>query len=232
MGFGYLFLGFLLTFNIPYAEYSDFFATALMLWGLSTLSPYAKGFQTAFRTGIVLAGIHFVRLFFGIFELLSLFTLPAPVVSGVAAASLLVRAVFIWFIFAGIDEVAKETDLPKLREHALRSRFLTPVFCAAGLVLEVGVFTHMTAFLGYYLLGYIIFGILYAFFNAKTVYECYILICFEGEENMDRKPSRFGFVNRFRKWSDEQDEKTVRRRAEDRARKEQKKKERGRNDKR
>lgn len=224
MGFGYLFLGFLLTFNIPYAEYSDFFATALMLWGLSTLSPYAKGFRVAFRTGFALAAIHLIRLFFGLFDLLALFSLPTPLVSAVAATSLLVRAAFYWFVFIGIDEVAMQTDLPKLREHALRSRFLTPVFFTAGIVLEVGVFSHMTTFLGYYLLGYILFGILFAFLNAKTVYECYILICFEGEENMERKPSRFGFVNRFRKWSDEQDEKTVKRRAEDRARKEQKRK--------
>ena len=227
MGFGYLFIGFLLTFNIPYAEYSDFFATALMLWGLFTLSPYAKGFRIAFRTGFVLCALHFIRLIFGLLKLLALFTVPAPIVSGVAAASLLARAVFYWFLFVGIDEVARETDLPKLREHALRSRFLTPVFFTVGLMLEVGVFTHMTTFLGYYLLGYILFGILFAFFNAKTVYECYILICFEGDENMDRdrKPSRFGFVNRFRKWSDEQDEKTVQRRAEDRARKEERRRE-------
>lgn len=224
MGFGYLFVGFLLTFNIPYAEYSDFFATALMLWGLSTLAPYAKGFRVAFRTGFALGALHLIRLFLGIFDLLALFTVPAPIVSSVATASLLVRAVFYWFLFAGIDEVARETELPKLREHALRSRFLTPVFFTAGLLLEVGVFSHMSAFLGYYLLGYILFGIIFAFFNAKTAYECYILICFEGDENMDRKPSRFGFINRFRKWSDEQDEKTVQRRAEDRARKEARRK--------
>jgi len=52
MGFGYVFLGCLLTCNVTYHTYTDIFAVALMLLGLSTLAPYARGFSLSFKAGL------------------------------------------------------------------------------------------------------------------------------------------------------------------------------------
>lgn len=191
MGFGYVFLGCLLTCNVTYHTYTDIFAVALMLLGLSTLAPYARGFALSFKAGIPFLAVSGVSFFVSVFKLIGLWSPPALLVSSLTVLSLACRFCFFWFFFIGVDEVARETDIPKLRAHALRSRFLTPIFCAAALFLEIGLFTEHTVFLKYYLLGYLLFGIIYAVLNSKTVYECYILICFEGDENMDAKPSRF-----------------------------------------
>lgn len=193
MGFGYVFLGCLFTFNITFNDYTDVFAVALMLLGLSTLVPYAKGFRLAFRAGLPLLAVSLVSFFLEIFGLIGLFHAPTALVSMLAAASIACKCVFFWSFFLGVEEISVETDIPKLRAHAMRSRFLTPIFGVMGLLLELGVFTAHTVFLKYYLLGYLLFGLIYAFLNAKTVYECYILICYEGDENMDApKRSLFG----------------------------------------
>lgn len=190
MGFGYVFLGCLLTCNVTYHTYTDIFAVALMLLGLSTLAPYARGFALSFKAGIPFLAVSGVSFFISVFNLIGLWEAPAVLVSALAILSLVCRFFFFWLFFMGVDEVATETDIPKLRAHALRSRFLTPVFCAAALFLELGLFTVHTVFLKYYLLGYLVFGVIYTLLNSKTVYECYMLICFEGDENMDSPPSR------------------------------------------
>ena len=190
MGFGYVFLGCLLTCNVTYHTYTDVFAVALMLLGLSTLSPYARGFALSFRAGIPFLAVSAVSFFVSVFSLIGLWTAPVALVSSLTVLSLVCRFFFFWLFFVGVDEVAKQTDIPKLRAHALRSRFLTPIFCAMALFLEIGFFTEHTVFLQYYLLGYLVFGVIYSLLNSKTVYECYMLICFEGDENMDAKPEK------------------------------------------
>ena len=194
MGFGYVFLGCLLTVNIPYHNYTDGFAVALILFGLSTLAPYARGFSLAFKAGLPLLGVGFLSFFAEILRLIGLWSAPALLFSLLSIVMLIGKFFFYWFLFMGVDEVARETDIPKLRAHAMRSRFLTPIFCAMGLFLEAGLFSQHDVFLQYFLLAFILFGVIYALLNCKTVYECYMLICFEGDENMDEKPPRFSFA--------------------------------------
>ena len=190
MGFGYVFLGCLLTCNVTYHTYTDVFAVALMLFGLSTLVPYARGFALSFKAGIPFLAVSAISFLLSIISLIGLWSAPTILVSMLTVLSLVCRFFFFWLFFMGVDEVARETDIPKLRAHALRSRFLTPIFVATALFLEIGLFTEHTVFLQYYLLGYIVFGVLYSLLNSKTVYECYMLICFEGDENMDQKPEK------------------------------------------
>lgn len=183
MGFGYVFIGTLLFFNIPYHSFTDVFAVAMMLWGLSMLAPYAKGFAIALRAGMPYLAVCLIAFLLAILDLVGLWSLPT-LVSLTAAVGIVCKLFFLWFFFVGVDEVARETDILKLRRHALRTRFLTPVFCFAGLLMELGIFAQHTEFLKYYLLGYLLFGVIYAFFVSKTVYECYMMICYEGDEDM------------------------------------------------
>lgn len=193
MGFGYVFLGCLFTCNVTFNNYTDVFAVALMLLGLTTLAPHAKGFSLSLRAGMPLFVISLVAFALEILDLLYLFTAPTALISVLSVASVACKCVFFWTFFMGVEEIAQQTDLPKLRAHAMRSRFLTPIFAVMGILLEANVFTTHTVFLQYYLLGYILFGLIYGLLNCKTVYECYILICYEGDESMDApRPSLFG----------------------------------------
>ena len=68
MGFGYVFLGCLLTCNVTYHTYTDIFAVALMLLGLSTLAPYARGFALSFKAGIPFLAVSGVSFFVSVFK--------------------------------------------------------------------------------------------------------------------------------------------------------------------
>ena len=54
-----------------------------------------------------------------------------------------------------------------------------------------------------------IMQVIYAFFNVLLIFKCYAMICPEGEEDMQRKPSRFEFVNKMRKKQDEREQKAI-----------------------
>ena len=45
----------------------------------------------------------------------------------------------------------------------------------------------------------------WAVFNLVNLFGCYMYICPEGDEQMDRKPSKLGFVNDIRDKMDERD---------------------------
>ena len=64
----------------------------------------------------------------------------------------------------------------------------------------------------------------WAIFNLVNLFGCYMYICPEGDEDMERKPSRFGFVNDIRDKMDERDRQAREREAAARERKNNKKK--------
>lgn len=227
MGFGFLFVGYLLTFNfVGYNAYSDVFATALMLLGLSTLSAYGKYFRRAFFTGLPLLAIHIATFALAILGLLDLVTPSASLSLWLSVMGLLLRGLFICFTLKGVADISLETDIPVLRLRALRNLILYLPFVVLGMLLETNTFASLTSFLRVLLMFYMLYGLLVTFLNAKTFYEAYIWICLEGEESMERKSSRFGFINRLNALSDRMEERTLSRRAEDKQRREENKRKR------
>ena len=229
MGFGFLFVGYLLTFNfVGYNGYTDVFSTLLMLLGLSTLSTYGKSFKAAFYTALPLAVLHAGGFVVALGALLGLFTPTAELTTWLSVASLATKAVFLFFVLTGVAEISRETDIPVLRLRALRNRIFTLVFLTLGILLETDLFPTQTMLLGIVAMLYMLLGLLVTFLNAKCFYEAYIWICLEGEEQMERRPSRFGFINRLNAFSDKMEEQTLARRAEDKKRKEENKQKRNR----
>ncbi len=199
MGFGYIFLGSLFTVNYIAEGFTDVFAFALMLIGISHLVSYAKGFSLSFRIGIPLVAVSFVSFVLSILRALSVFSTPTFVFTAITIVSLVCKAFFYWFFFSGVYEVAREADIPKLKRHAPVSRALTPIvftvllFCKSGIVSPpteapgTSRVLFIALFVLYLLIEYgpIIFGIVFALINCKTIFECYILICYEGDEDME-----------------------------------------------
>lgn len=227
MGFGFLFVGYLLTFNfVGYNGYTDVFSTLLMLLGLSTLSHYGKSFKTAFYTGIPLVLLHAGGFVSAVGTLLGLFTPSAELTTWLSVASLATKAVFLFFVLTGVSDISRETDIPVLRLRALRNRLFTVIFLALGILLETNLFPVQSRLLAIVAMLYMLLGLLVTFLNAKCFYEAYIWICLEGEEQMERRPSRFGFINRLDAFSDKMEEKTLARRAEEKKQKEENKRKR------
>ena len=227
MGFGFLFVGYLITFNfIGYNGYTDVFATALMLLGLSTLSAYGKNFRRAFYVGLPLLLLHLGTFVCALGELLGLFTPSPELTVWLSVTALICRGAFVCLTLLGVASISRETDIPVLRLRALRNLVLYVPFVALSVLIETNAFASLTVFLRVLVMLYMILGLLVTFLNAKTLYEAYIWICLEGDENMERKESRFGFVNRLNALSDKMDERTLARRAEDKRIKEENKRKR------
>ena len=227
MGFGFLFVGYLLTFNfIGYNGYTDVFSTLLMLLGLSTLSAYGKSFRAAFYAGLPLALLHAGGFVVALGTLVGLFAPSAEFTTWLSVASLAAKAVFLFFVLTGVADISRETDIPVLRLRALRNRFFTIVFLALGILLETNLFPVQSKLLAIVAMLYMLLGLLVTFLNAKCLYEAYIWICLEGEEQMERRASRFGFINRLYAFSDKMEEKTLARRAEEKKQKEENKQKR------
>ena len=227
MGFGFLFVGYLLSFNfVVYNEYTDIFSTLLMLLGLSTLSAYGKSFKAAFRAGLPLALLHAGSFVSATGALLGLFTPSAEFITWLSVVSLATKAVFLFLVLTGVADISYETDIPVLRLRALRNRIFTVVFLALGILLETNLFPVQSRLLSIVAMLYMLLGLLVTFLNAKCFYEAYIWICLEGEEQMERRTSRFGFINRLNAFSDKMEEKTLARRAEEKKLKEENKRKR------
>lgn len=226
MGFGFLFAGYLLTFSFAYRLYVDLFAVALMMIGLSTLSRYAKGFRIAFFVGLPFLALSAFSFGARIGELLGFFSLSQTLLSALSIGSILFWAVFLWFVFRGVFEISREVEIPVLQAKALRNSIFLCINTAFGLVLETGFFPTVTVFLQVLLAVYLLWFLVYTFLNAKMFFECYVWICLEGDEQMERKESRFGFINRLRAAEDKLDGKTMARRQEEKERKAAKRAER------
>ena len=225
MGFGFLFVGYLLTFNVAYGAYTDFFAIALMLLGLSTLSKYAKGFRLAFYFGIPSLLFHLAMFGERIGVLLRFFAEGTLFTSFASPISALLKAVLVFLILEGVSEIALETDIPVLRMKALRNRVFTILYLLLAVLMNTGVFKTTSVFLMWLSIIYLFYCLVYTFLNAKLFFECYAWICLEGDENMERSPSRFSFINKLHAWEDKQDEKTLARKKEEAKRKAERKKE-------
>ncbi len=218
MGFGYLFAGYLFFFNfLPfYHIYTDVFGALVVMLGLSTLKQYAKGFESAFYASFPLALVGLISFVGRLGGLFSLFTFPNELTVVLATATHITKGVFLWFALSGVAQISTQTDIPVLRLKALRNRIFTLAFYVCGVLLETNLFTHVSAFLQYFTLFYMLFGLVYTFLNAKIFFESYIWICLEGDEGMERKESRFGFINKLNAFSDRLDQKTMERKEKER----------------
>ena len=221
MGFGYLFTGYLFLFNFTYYHvYTDIFAALLMLLGLSTLQKYAKSFKAAFYAALPLALTGLLSLGAKIAELFGFSFLGTEAGIVLSVATLAIKAALVFFALSGVAELAKETGIPVLRLRALRNRAFTLLFYALGILLQTNHLASIPKLLAILSIFYMLFGLLCTFLNAKVLFESYIWICLEGDEDMARHESRLPFINKLNEWSDRMEQKTLERKERERREKE------------
>jgi hypothetical protein len=142
-----------------------------------------------------------------------------------AIVSMLECALTLGFHFVLLRELrgfALELELPAIVKKADWGLWLVGVQASTyivALALEIAGF-------GLQLLSLIAFVLqfVWAIFNLINLFGCYMYICPEGDEDMERRPSRFGFVNDMRQKMDERDKQAREREADLRERKKKKKK--------
>ena len=204
MGFGSLFIGYFLLFNITYPAYTDLLAALLMLGGLNKLAAVNRQFRFTRIACLLYALLGAYELTAQLGLLFSVTLMPPSFAEPVSVGRNLILLVFtLWMLF-GIREVAKEVDLPALVTRCERSLGLPIAVYLLRLLLEIPALSEkapvtVVGAVGSVVLLAELFTVLH---NLRTIAMAYRLICMPEDADMPQKPSRFAFVNRFREQAD------------------------------
>jgi hypothetical protein len=221
MGFGWLFIGYfvatLMSFNIAGA-FIRVVGYGIVFFASGRLSQYNRKF-TYLRLATVLmlcislvisvarisgmlydAGLIANNIFGSTFE---------KIVSVIEACA---SFVFNGIMLYAIRGIATETEVDKISVNAVRNFAFVCIYFVLNIItyLPFGFVAEYTkAFYLPVLLLYFVCVIL----NLVLIYSCYARICDENDVEMNRKQSRFAFVNKMREELDKKEEKAM---AEDR----------------
>lgn len=205
MGFGYLFIGYLVTFVLRMlADALNLGALALlagygtMLMGLCTLRRYCRSFTWAAWT---LAPLSLIALYRGLETLKDVFFWRIPIVNSAVGnvlswAELLLLMLFHAFLLSSIREIAMRVELPRLAAFALRNSAIVLIY---GIVYVVGKlpFGFTEAVQGYLGLFLNLLLIIWVVCNLVLLLSCAKNIAKEGEADEAPRRYRWNFLNRL-----------------------------------
>ncbi len=215
MGFGYLFVGYLFSFNtVAYPGFTKLISFLVMLLGVSRMAGYDKQLLRAYHALVATTFVGFLHF---VLEAIALFSLlPATVETWLFHIIPLAEAIselfFLFFLLKGLQAIAKETEVPHLEATAFRNRIFTVVYY---LLYAAGQLSFKTTpFLVYYNVALLFIGLVVTFLNAKLFYGYYMWICLPEDVEIKRKSSSIPWLEKLYRWLDERDEKSLKRRQE------------------
>ena len=199
MGFGILFIGYFFLINITYFTLTDMVAGVLMLMALSSLSRFNKPLKLA----LYIDGV-FVLIALGEF-LLEASAMFSFVNTGewmdvfIPLRHITLAALNISLLL-GIRSLALEVGLEKLANKCTMTLSLPTLAYLLSALLEVSpLFRNTPVELTQYVaLIALLLTIIAVISVLARIYGAYARICMPEDIEMDIKPSRFAFVNRFR----------------------------------
>ena len=199
MGFGTLFIGYVLLLSIAYKGLTDIIAAAVMLLGLYKLSGINRFFKMAAVTASAFLVFSLGELGVWTYEMFwRKFDAPLLISALGILRCVLIGALTV-LILKGIEAVAKEVDLKDTPIKAKRLAIINAVFYAVWIVFELPLtfLNELTLARIYAII--ILLSIALIIADLTVIYSCYMRICMPGDEDISReKPSRFGFVNEYR----------------------------------
>lgn len=191
MGFGLLFTGFILAANPVYYGMTAWAGYILMLMGLIKLSPYGRHFKTAKAVCCATLGIAVIALAYEVGSFFSLIDTASIAVMNfktvLEGVRLIFELLFRLYLLLAIRDITKQTGLVKLYARSLWLIVcggLYYVLAAARMVmglLEAGSLYAPTA------IAEIIVGAFWLVLFAFLIFRCYMWICLEGDELMEKK---------------------------------------------
>ena len=216
MGFGWLFIGYFFTvmnmqmFGIA-GTLIRIFGLMLMVFATLKLRKYNDSFNVTLAgivgmlcISILVFAISVDRLLFENLLISSRFfskTAEAVIEYSGQVVSFVFNATLIW----GVLKIAKETEVDKIANNAVRNFIF---FCmyyfvyALSFVPTEGIRSAKAEFALITWIMYFICSVL----NIVLLFSCYARICDESDMEMERKPSKFEFVNKFREKQDRRSE--------------------------
>lgn len=211
MGFGIMFLGYFAGFVMFLGRLAILRFISSIVIGFSTLKlrKYNRNFDLLLIACVISA------LFYGAISVLDLIEYFSSVQIGGEMLRTIFAIIDIPFTFVfhacmllGIRAIAKDTETSKILFASTRNL----IFYCILLVLQLVTLLPFTVARNLSALS-VIFSLALAVFDLLLIFRCYAQICDPEDIDMERKPSKFAFVNKFR----EETELRQKRAAEERA---------------
>ena len=212
MGFGLLFLGYLITFvgaMTPVYAFTQVFGVLLMVYALSKLSIHNRWFKITLCAGLLYVLQSFYTL------LVYVMGWGTDSVHGLTVqySNAILVFTFHALLLVSIRRIAMDTELPKLKIRAVSNMITTAVYCVLTVLPRFGWISNETV-VQYVALASVLLGVLWLILNASLIFSCYMWICFEGEENMEKSPINIPFLNTINDAMNRGIDKMAQRRAE------------------
>ena len=204
MGFGTVFVGYVLLLNISYFTLTDIIAALVMLMGFIRLSRFNREFSACCALAGLFSALSLLEF---IEEICVMFDARANFLSGIGSALSMTRYALIGILTSvmllGIVRIAKEVDHAPLAKRAERLIPFVGVTYILLLLADSPLITLIPTVSAYIMFALILIQLVVAIITLATVYKAYMGICMPGDENPETKKSRFGFVNEMREREDE-----------------------------
>lgn len=218
MGFGWLFIGYFLTImNVPILGIFGIIVRlcgyVLIIMATLKLRKYNRSFDFAMYGAIAMTIVSYCFLAKNIIDKLAVGFLSKTVTSVIEYVDLGCTFVFTALLLWGIYCIAKETEVKKISNSAIRN-FVFLSLCYIVRLISYMPISAIKKVNGTFVFIIWVLYFVYSILNIILIFSCYAKICDEDDVEMERKPSRFEVVNRIR---DEFDRKSEKARAEDEA---------------
>ena len=213
MGFGFLFYGFLMMIELGIATsaehalsidvFPDLAGYLFMLTAAYRLELYAKGFARFKKCLLPLVAVG--AMIYGI-SILSLFDIYPVVLEsalhGLQYATIALQPIAFFCLFGGIMALATEVGLPNIASRAKLLAVIGSAYYGAQLLfmlaedLSLPMFGSYAGFLRY---GLMIVWLIFVIMTEWMVFQCYMYICYEGEERITPEDAASPFAKFFDK---------------------------------
>lgn len=206
MGFGLLFLGYLLSSLMSLNSYGYIFALLgyyVIFCALQKLYDYKHSFSYVLFPLFIMAILRILELIISLSEKtglnLSLVSILNKALSSSTISTLIVISSFIFSIllFLSIKEIALDVELPEIARSSNLNIILKIVYIVLYLVASLlpAAFNINTGILMPVLL---ILELVCHFLALSLIYKCFFKICAPEDVDMPVKPSKFKFINTIR----------------------------------
>lgn len=194
MGFGYLLIGYLVTYvisitasSIGIGSVAFLIGSALMFWAFCSLRRFNTSFELARWLTLpifILGAFYLWQNSFG--------ATMSAILEWVRFA---VTLLFHFAMLYAIRVLALEVELKKLSSHAMYNTLAVGIWGALHLLCNMPAMGQkLLPYLGF---SMTLFNLVYLISNIVLLLRCAKNICAEGDEEVAPKPSRFEWVNRI-----------------------------------
>ncbi len=206
MGFGILFVGYLLSFFVSLVNYGYIIRLAgyaLMAISLIKIREYGREFTYP------LIG-SFVLILYGIYDLiyqgagLLAIKLPEAMQNAGEVMSILHVVLVVAFnllLLWAIYSITRRLELFKQRNAAVRNAIFVVLYFALN-ILGIGPLKANEIYTKYFGLPTLLLQLVWIVLISILIFSCYMFICPEGDEDMPRRESKIGFINKMAEESD------------------------------